>query len=214
MLMLRLWKHRASLCEYQTCTSWSKLSIKLSWANGSNCMQANNTSLHWWFMPELSDYWLRMYKRLWQHHISSHKWAKVSKYYVKSLFTLSGKEASDLLEKQITYLRAHYYRKHVQSKEYTKQVYELSQGEMVVHVDYSDNYKNKQKIEIKAAYYGQGIFSLYTVVLYIKDKGVVKSRSFALVIEENDHSFNISYDLNKFTLTLIRNEVSMKHVEF
>ena len=85
---------------------------------------------------------------------------------------------------------------------------------MVVHVDYSENYKNKQKIEIKAAYYGQGIFSLYRVVLYIKDKGVVKSRSFALVIEENDHSFIISYDLNKFTLTLIRNEVSMKHVEF
>ena len=48
-----------------------------------------------------------------------HKWDKASKYYVKSLFTLSGKEASDLLEKQITYLRAHYYQKHVQSKEYT-----------------------------------------------------------------------------------------------
>ena len=143
-----------------------------------------------------------------------HKWDKGSKYYVKSLFTLSGKEAPDLLEKQITYLRAHYYRKHVQSKEYTKQVHEQSQREMVVHVDYSENYKNKQKIEIKAAYYGQGIFSLYRVVLYIKDKGVVKSRSFALVIEENDHSFNISYDLNKFALTLIRNEVSMKHVEF
>ena len=109
---------------------------------------------------------------------------------------------------------AHYYRKHAQSKEYTKQVHEQSQCEMVVHVDYSENYKNKQKIEIKAAYYGQGIFSLHTVLLYIKDKGVVKSRSFALVIEENDHSFIISYDLNKFTLTLIRNEVSMKHVEF
>ena len=126
--------------------------------------------------------------------IMFYKWAKGSKYYEKSLFTLSGIEASDLLEKQITYLRAHYYLKRAQSKVYTRQVHELSEGEMVVHVDFSKNYKNKQKNEIKAAYYGQSTFSLYTVVLYIKDSGVVKSRSVALVREENDHSFNISYD--------------------
>ena len=57
-------------------------------------------------------------------------------------------------------------------------------------------------------------FSLYTVVLYIKDSGAVKSRSFALVTHENDHSFNITYGLNKFLLTLIRNEVNIKHVKF
>ena len=90
----------------------------------------------------------------------------------------------------------HYYQKRVQSKEYTRQVHELSEGEMVVHVDYSENYKNKQKNEIKAAYYGQGTFSLYMVVLYTKDGRVVKSRSFALVTVENNHSFNISYGLN------------------
>ena len=146
--------------------------------------------------------------------IMFYKWAKGSKYYEKSLVTLSGIEASDLLEEQILYLRADYYRKRVQSKEYTRQVHELSEGEMVVHVDYSENYKNKQKNEIKTAYYGQGTFSLYTVVLYIKYIGVVKSRSFALVTEENDHSFNISYGLNKLILTLIRNEANIKHGKF
>ena len=85
---------------------------------------------------------------------------------------------------------------------------------MVVHVDYTENYKNKQKNEIKAAYYGQGTFSLYMVVLYTKDGGVVKSRSFALVTVENNHSFNISYGLNEFILTLIRNKVNIKHVKF
>ena len=62
-------ENRATLCGYQTCNSWSKLVIKLSWASGSNCIQTNNTSLHWWIMPELSNYWLRMYKRLWQHNV-------------------------------------------------------------------------------------------------------------------------------------------------
>ena len=146
--------------------------------------------------------------------IMFYKWDKGSKYYQKSLFMLSDIEVSDLLEEQITYLRTHYYRKCVQSKEYTRQVHELSEGEMVVHVDYSKNYKNKQENKIKAAYYGQGTFSLYTVVLYIKDSRVVKSRSFALVTEENDYSFNISYGLSKFILTLIRNEVNINHFKF
>ena len=85
---------------------------------------------------------------------------------------------------------------------------------MVVHVVYSKSYKNKQKNEINPACYGQGTFSLCTVVLYIKDSGVVKSRSFALVTEENDHSFNISYGLSKFIVTLIRIEINIKHVKF
>ena len=71
-----------------------------------------------------------------------YKWAKGSKYYEKASFMLSGIEASDPLEEQITYLHAHYHRKCVQSKEYTRQVHELSEGGMVVHVDYSENYKN------------------------------------------------------------------------
>ena len=55
---------------------------------------------------------------------------------------------------------------------------------------------------------------MYMFVLYIKDSGVVKTRSFALETEEKDNSLNISYCLNKFILTLIRNEVNIKHVKF
>ena len=36
----------------------------------------------------------------------------------------------------------------------------LSERRMVVHVDYSKNYKNKQRNEIKEAYYGQNTFSI------------------------------------------------------
>ena len=36
----------------------------------------------------------------------------------------------------------------------------LSERGMVVHVDYSKNYKNKQRNEIKEAYYGQNTFSI------------------------------------------------------
>ena len=58
------------------------------------------------------------------------------------------------------------------------------------------------------------IFFAYDYSSTIKDGGVVKNRSFALVTEENDHSFNISCGLNKFMLTLRRNKVNIKHAKF
>ena len=39
----------------------------------------------------------------------------------------------------------------------------------MIHVDYSENCKNKQQNEIRAGYYCQGQLSLFTVVVYIKE---------------------------------------------
>ena len=59
-------------------------------------------------MPELSEAIDLEYEKDCDS-IMFYKWAKHSKCYEKSLFMLSGIEAPDLLEEQITYLHAHYY---------------------------------------------------------------------------------------------------------
>ena len=76
-------------------------------------------------MPEPSETIYLEYKKDCDS-IMFYKWAKRCKCYEKSLFMLSGIQAPDLLEEQITYLHAHYYWKYVQPKEYTRQVHELS----------------------------------------------------------------------------------------
>ena len=63
----------------------------------------------------------------------------------------------------------YYYRKRKQSKEYKKQIEEIKEGEAIIHVDFSENYKNKQQNEIKSAYCGQVQFSLYTMCIYMKE---------------------------------------------
>ena len=74
----------------------------------------------------------------------------------------------------------------------------------MIHVDYYENYKNKQQSEIKAGYYWQGQFSLFTVVIYMKQNDDTVCKNYALVTPENDHSCNISFGPNNFILSTMQ----------
>ena len=87
----------------------------------------------------------------------------------------------------------------------------MKDGELVIHVDYSENYKNKQQSEIKAGYFGQGQFSLFTVVIYIKQNDDIVCKN---VTPENDHSCNISFGLNNFILSTMQADYDTKTVKF
>ena len=76
---------------------------------------------------------------------------------------------TNLLKKQQnlgeqTYIQGHYYQKSMQAGEYSRQIENLEDEEILVHVDYSENHKNKLRNKTKAAYYCHGNFSLYTAV--------------------------------------------------
>ena len=97
-------------------------------------------------------------------------WVK-KEYYHKELTELSGPEVKDRLCELFTVLKSHFFRKRVQSQMYKKHLDELKDNEMLIHVDYSENYKNKQQDEIKSAFYGQGQFTIYTACIYVKHEG-------------------------------------------
>ena len=90
----------------------------------------------------------------------------------------------------------------------------MKDGELVIHVDYSENYKNKQQSEIKAGYYGQGQFSLFSFVIYMKQNDDTVCKNYALVTPENDHSCNISFGLNNFILSMMQADYDIKTVKF
>ena len=54
-------------------------------------------------------------------------------------------------------LLLHYFTKRTQSKEYNAQIEALKPGEVIIHVDYSENYR--QQNEIKSDFYGQAQFT-------------------------------------------------------
>ena len=66
------------------------------------------------------------------------------KYYSKELIR-SGSDLKARLTEKFLSLKRHYYNKREQSKKYKEHISNLKGGEFVIHVDYSENYKNKQQ---------------------------------------------------------------------
>ena len=84
--------------------------------------------------------------------IAYYAWEKGDRYYEKVLCENTGEEVYSMVKQQIDNIHEHYYRKCVQDDTYQKQIVELCEGEVVIHVDYSKNFKNKQQNEIPAEY--------------------------------------------------------------
>ena len=81
--------------------------------------------------------------------IAFYIWKKRDKYYEKVLCEQTGEEIYNMLETQIDEIREHYYRKHTQYATYQAQRDEPEEGEVVIHVDYSENFKKNNKMRYK-----------------------------------------------------------------
>ena len=141
-------------------------------------------------------------------------WKKGEKYYEKQLAENTREEVTELLNEQIDYVKVHYYQKRIQDATYREHIKGLKDRELMIHVDYTENYKNKQQSEIKAGYYGQGQFSIFTVVIYMKQNDDTVCKSYALVTPENDHSCSISFGLKNFILSTMQADCDIKTVKF
>ena len=67
----------------------------------------------------------------------------------------------------------------------------IEPGTGIIHVDYSESYRNKQQDEIQSAYFGLTSFSIFTACVYHKANGgsdsVVK-RPMTIISKSSDHS--------------------------
>ena len=129
-----------------------------------------------------------------------YSWVQEEKYYSKQLNELPGIEVKSKLTDMFANLKLHYFTKRTLSKEYKIQSETLQPGEVIIHDDYSENYKNKEQSEIKSVFYGQGQFTIYTACIYVNADGDVKCKNCALITLENDHSCNVSFALNDFLI--------------
>ena len=79
--------------------------------------------------------------------ISFYHWVN-RKYYEKELAEMSGIEMKEKLTEMFSTLKSHFYRKRIQSKMYKSHIAELEDNEMIIHVDYSENYKKSSKMKL------------------------------------------------------------------
>ena len=75
-----------------------------------------------------------------------------------------------------------------QYKVYSKLKADIPQNSILLHVDNTDNFENKQQGERQSAYLGHTSFSMFTGATYIRSKGNQNKFSLAIVSDAKDHS--------------------------
>ena len=69
------------------------------------------------------------------------------------------------------------------------------------------------KVRSRAGYYGQEQFSLFTVVIYMKQNDDTVCENYSLVTPENDHSCNRCFGPNNFILSTMQVDYDIKTVK-
>ena len=66
----------------------------------------------------------------------------------------------------------------------------LDHGQILVHVDHAESYKNSQQNKIQSAYFGNSTFSIFTACCYTKslEDGGLKKDPTVVVSESEEHN--------------------------
>ena len=75
-----------------------------------------------------------------------------------------------------------------QYKVYNKLKADMPENSILLHVDYAENYENKQQGECQSAYFGHTSFSIFTGAAFIRSNGKLEKICFVIVSEAKDHS--------------------------
>ena len=99
-----------------------------------------------------------------------YKWDKSDEGKITKISrNLSVTDAIESLKQQIAVLKRHLFTKHTQASTYNEVKNNLKQKDILIHLDYSKNYNNKQQWEILSAYFGHASSSIFTACCYFKD---------------------------------------------
>ena len=98
-------------------------------------------------------------------------------------------EALELWQSKVQILKQHIFTKRQQFAEIRRITENLDEDELIIHLDYSENYKCQQQNEIQSACFGHKQFSLFTACTYYRSKEVsLEKLPITVTTEENDKS--------------------------
>ena len=123
-----------------------------------------------------------------QESVTFHQLIRVDNKIQKSEIELSCDVISQKFNNDIEVLKKHIYVKHQQHACYNELKEELGENEVLLHVDYSENYSNIQQGEIRSAYFGHDSFSIFTACCYLRKDGDVFNENITIISEASDHS--------------------------
>ena len=122
--------------------------------------------------------------------VSFYRWETPDKHVTKIRISEPFEEATERFKESVVSLKRHIYYKRSQNRHYNHVKESLDHGQILVHVDYAESYKNQQQNEIQSTYLGNSTFSIFTACCYTKllDNGGLKIDSIVVVNESKEHN--------------------------
>ena len=104
------------------------------------------------------------------------EWPKIEGKVKKVFKSADVEEAIELFNEQLKILEVHIFVKRTQNA-------------FIIHLDYSENYKDKEQDKIQSIYFGHNSFSIFTACCYTREvDGTVLNENFTVTSEATDHS--------------------------
>ena len=85
------------------------------------------------------------------------------------------------------WVKLHIYVRNEQYKLYNNLKNEMSENSILLHVDFAENYENKQQGEGQSTYFGDTSFNLFTGAAYIRKNNNLENLSLVIVTNAKDH---------------------------
>ena len=96
------------------------------------------------------------------------RWQIVGKKITKSKVDVMFKDAAEIFKDDIKTLKEHIYVKRKQANAYHEIEASLSENDLMLHVDFAENYTIDQQDAIKSEYFGNQCFRIFTACYYAK----------------------------------------------
>ena len=141
--------------------------------------------------------------------ITYYRWTTIDKKVQKVACEMELNDVQTTLSDKMKELKTHLHTHWEQHKTYNKLKNELEPNEMIVHVDFAENYENKQQSEVQSAYFGHTSFSLFTACCYTRSRGELEKHKFVVTTEAKDHSRFAAHCLIKRVVEAVRERVNL-----
>ncbi|KAJ8018751.1 hypothetical protein HOLleu_43072 [Holothuria leucospilota] len=133
-----------------------------------------------------------------------HQWKRREgkNYPEKVMESGTTEETKELFLAQLLEYKRHHCNKLRQHEEMAYLREHLEAGEVIIQVDFSENYENQQQKEIHSAYFGHEAYAVYTACIWyiLPECKKVTSASFAFVTDSTDHSKFGAFHYNKLLI--------------
>ena len=113
-----------------------------------------------------------------------------------------------MMKYQIKVLKEHISVKRIQNTGYNEHKDSLRDEDLLVHVNFAENYRNDQQNKVRSPYLGHQSFSLFTSCCYYKGSGnTLQQKSIVVVTENSDHDRVASMNSLKRVVETVENKV-------